>query len=349
VDIARTTLHLGEHTRTVGLSLSGLAVDGATMVLAPDEGAALVRLTRRSATDWDDPLVLSLHEAVELPGGPDDEVDVEGVDLQGSAADGLLWVTGSHSAKRKKATSGTPADEVLTRLGTVRPEKARRVLARLPLDGGRPVPGAGARLPAGRRGLFGALADDEHLGPFLGIPGKDNGFDVEGLAALGEPSEVATVLLGLRGPVLRGWAVVLEVTLGPSGEPGELSLHGVAKHVLDLDGLGVRDLARDGDDLLVLAGPTMVLSRPARILRLRGAAVPGALPEVVPAAEVHPVCELETGDGEDHPEALAVLGDDALLVLHDSPAADRLGPDSVQGDVLTGLAEGAPPAARFVV
>jgi hypothetical protein len=211
------------------------------------------------------------------------------------------------------------------------------------------VPGAGARLPAGKRGLFGALADDEHLGPFLGIPGKDNGFDVEGLAALGEPSEGATVLLGLRGPVLRGWAVILEVRLGPSDEPGELALHGVSKHVLDLDGLGVRDLTRDGDDLLVLAGPTMVLSRPARVLRLRGAAVPGALPEVVFAADVHPVCDLEPGDGEDHPEALAVLGQDALLVLHDSPAADRLGPHSVQGDVLTGLDDGAPPAARFVL
>jgi len=349
VHLTRTTLHLAEHTHTVGLSLSGLAVDGDTMMLAPDEGAALVRLTRRSATDWDDPLVLPLHEAVDLPGGPEDEVDVEGVDVQGTLADGLLWVTGSHSAKRRKATSRTPADEVLARLGTVRPEKARRVLARLPLDGGRPVPGAGARLPAGKRGLFGALADDEHLGPFLGIPGKDNGFDVEGLAALGEPAETATVLLGLRGPVLRGWAVILAVTLGPSGDPGELALRGVAKHVLDLDGLGVRDLARDGDDLLVLAGPTMVLSRPARVLRLRGAAVPGALPEVVSDADVHPVCELETGDGEDHPEALAVLGDDALLVLHDSPAADRLGPHTVQGDVLTGLADDVPPAARFVV
>jgi hypothetical protein len=46
---------------------------------------------------------------------------------------------------------------------------------------------------------------------------------------------------------------------------------------------------------------------------------------------------------------LAVLGDDALLVLHDSPAADRLGPHSVLGDVISGLDDGAPPAARFVI
>ncbi|HEY2225247.1 DUF3616 domain-containing protein [Actinomycetospora sp.] len=350
MDITRTTLHLGEHTHTYGLSLSGLAVRGQTMMLAPDEGAALLRLTRQSPGEWGDPRELPLGDAVDLPGGPDDEVDVEGIDVQGSLQDGLLWVTGSHSVKRKRVKPGTPAADVLARLATVSAEKPRRVLARLPLADGLPVPGAGARLPAGRRGLFGALADDEHLGPFLGVPGKDNGFDVEGLAVLGEPSEVTTVLLGLRGPVLRGWAVILEVRVGPGEDPGELALLDVSKHVLDLGGLGVRDLVRDGEDLLVLAGPTMVLSRPARVLRLRGAAGAGALGEAVFARDVEELCELTTGDGEDHPEAIAVVGEDSLLVLHDSPAPDRVGPHSVAGDVLTGLLAGtSTPAARFVV
>lgn len=43
------------------------------------------------------------------------------------------------------------------------------------------------------------------------------------------------------------------------------------KHVLDLDGLGVRDLCPSGDDLLVLAGPTMDLDGPVRIYRWHGA------------------------------------------------------------------------------
>ena len=46
-----------------------------------------------------------------------------------------------------------------------------------------------------------ALADDPHFGPYLAIPGKDNGFDIEGLAVDGRQ-----LLLGLRGPVLRGWS-----------------------------------------------------------------------------------------------------------------------------------------------
>ena len=53
-----------------------------------------------------------------------------------------------------------------------------------------------------------ALRGDEHLGSFLAIPGKDNGFDIEGLAVAGE-----RLFIGLRGPVLRGWAVILEVEL----------------------------------------------------------------------------------------------------------------------------------------
>ena len=42
-----------------------------------------------------------------------------------------------------------------------------------------------ARLAGGRKNdaLTRALRDDPHLGPFLSIPSKDNGFDIEGLAA----------------------------------------------------------------------------------------------------------------------------------------------------------------------
>ncbi|MDL5158093.1 DUF3616 domain-containing protein [Actinomycetospora termitidis] len=325
---SRTVLHLAEHTHTYGLSLSGLAVRDDRMLLAPDEGAALVGLARGAGgagADWGDPVELPLAGLVDLPGTAEDEVDVEGIDVTA----GHVWVTGSHSAKRKKVKAGTPPEKVGKRLRKVSAEEPRRLLARLPLGpDGLPTAG-GVRLPSGRGGLFAALEDDDHLGPFLSIPGKDNGFDVEGLAAIADDR----VLLGLRGPVLRGWAVVLELTLGESD--GELELLDVRKHFLDLDGLGVRDLVRDGDDLLILAGPTMVLSRPARVLRVREGA--HGLPDAVPADGIDLVAELVTGDGEDHPEAIAVLGPGALLVLHDSPADDRLGEHTVAGDVLEGL------------
>ena len=39
------------------------------------------------------------------------------------------------------------------------------------------------------------------------------------------------------------------------------------KLFLNLDGLGIRDLTLRGDDLLILAGPTMDLSGPAAVFR----------------------------------------------------------------------------------
>ncbi|MDD7937470.1 DUF3616 domain-containing protein [Actinomycetospora lutea] len=335
-------LELGAYAPTAGVDLSGVAVTGDTMFLAPDEGSALLRLRREpggGSLGWEAPEEVPLTEAVALKGEPEDEVDAEGLDV----VDGCLWVAGSHSAKRKRVRPGTPPDEVGPRIADVSPERSRRVLARLPLrdgpDGprtvraGTEVPGLGeaARLPSGRRGLWGALADDEHLGPFLGIPGKDNGFDIEGVAVRAA-HHGGGVVLGLRGPVLRGWAVLLEVAVHAEGP--KLVLDGLSKHFVDLEGLGVRDLARDGDDLLVLAGPTMVLDGPARVLRLRGAAAT-PLPPAITAGEVELVTEVAVGRGCDRPEGLAVLPE-GLLVLHDTPAPHRLEGEYLVGDLLPG-------------
>ena len=113
--------------------------------------------------------------------------------------------------------------------------------------------------------------------------------DVEGLAVHGE-----TLYIGLRGPVLRGWAVVLAVLPTENTEdPGRLELGELPegtryrKHFLDLGGLGVRDLCPDGDDLLVLAGPSMALSGPVRIYRWHGAAATETS-RVCPRQRSHP-------------------------------------------------------------
>ncbi|GAA4812634.1 DUF3616 domain-containing protein [Actinomycetospora chlora] len=332
-------LALGAHAATAGTDLSGVAVTDDTMFLAPDEGATLLRLRRApggGSLDWDGPEEVPLADAIALRGVPDDEVDAEGLDV----VDGCLWVAGSHSAKRKRVRPETPREEIPERLAQVAPEKSRRLLARLPLrdgpDGPRTVPagedveglGEAARLPAGKRGLVGALTRDQHLGPFLHIPGKDNGFDVEGIAVR-EARDGGGVLLGLRGPVLRGWAVLLDLRVHAEGR--KLVLDDLTKHLVDLEGLGVRDLARDGDDLLVLAGPTMVLDGPARVVRLPGAAAT-PLPPAVTADEVELVTEIPVGRGCDRPEGLAVLPE-GLLVLHDTPAPDRLDGEHLTGDL----------------
>ena len=358
-------LHLGDHAGEHRLDLSGAVLHptirdgevrrGETLFLVSDEGADLLRLRPTGPDAWGDPVAFPLADALDLPGDPGDEVDAEAVDVAG----GCLWIAGSHSPKRRRVKEGTAPEDVADRLARTSSERSRRLLARIPLvdgpDGpvpaarGREVPGLGppARLPAGRRGLLGALADDPHLGPFVGLPGKDNGLDVEGLAVVGPGAGGPTrVLLGLRGPVLRGWAVVLAVDVRPvaTDDGPELALVGLTKHFLDLEGLGIRDLARDGDDLLLLAGPTMVLDGPARVLRLPG----GATGELAPAVDrdgTEVVAELAVGRRCDRPEGLAVVGD-GLLVVHDAPSADRIRGASVLADLLVGgdLARPGAPA-----
>lgn len=55
------------------------------------------------------------------------------------------------------------------------------------------------------RNLF---ASDEYLTPFLNLPSKENGLDIEGMVVLGDRA-----LFGLRGPVIGGSAVVAEVLI----------------------------------------------------------------------------------------------------------------------------------------
>jgi hypothetical protein len=110
------------------------------------------------------------------------------------------------------------------------------------------------------------------------------------------------------------------------------------KHVLDLDGLGVRDLCPAGDDLLVLAGPTMDLDGPVRIYRWRDACH-AEQPTVVRGALLTRELELTYGEGDDHAEGLSLMGPPEhgrVLVVYDSPAPIRLTPDgAVVADVLS--------------
>jgi hypothetical protein len=327
--------------------------------LASDESNSVERLTCTGPGEYGQHRTFRLADTLELPAGDESEIDIEGLDVDG----GYLWLVGSHGLKRRKARPGKGASKQIHRLAELRADGNRYLLARVPLqpeaDGrmalsvrakdARGKERTAARLMGGDRGnlLMDALRLDEHLAPFLAIPGKDNGLDVEGIAVRGE-----RVFLGLRGPVLRGWAVVLELALVDAA-PGLLRLAPVdtdadargrpyRKHFLDLRGLGVRDLRLHGQDLLILAGPTMDLDGPAAVYRWRDA-LAADRSMLVGADDVEEIVSVPYGTGEraahDHPEGLALLrarGDEpaSVLVVYDSPNARRKhGAYAVQADV----------------
>lgn len=337
-------------------NLSGAAFTGDWLWVAGDEACSLSRLRRLPPVGdetlrFGEPLEFPLADLLDLPGRADEEADLEGL----AVADGWLWLVGSHGLKRKNAKPDREHADNARRLAKLSLDGNRRLLARLPIEAdGQGRPCVVRQAADGRRALrlkgdaesnllMRALADDPHFGPYLAIPGKDNGFDIEGLAVDG-----TRLLLGLRGPVLRGWSGLLalqiearddHLRLRPWDDSGLL----VRKHFLQLDGLGVRDLHFSGDDLYLLAGPTMVLNGEIRLFRWPGA-------RSVLAANREPVrfepalsasVSLPHGRGTDRAEAICDVppslagAQPRWLVLYDAPGAGRkAGEHVVFGDLL---------------
>ncbi|MGQ3054638.1 MAG: DUF3616 domain-containing protein [Roseateles sp.] len=337
-------------------NLSGAAFSGDWLWVAGDEACGIDRLRRLETLGperlrFGDVRDFALADLLDLPGKADAEADLEGM----AVADGLLWVVGSHGLKRKNAKADKDDAANAKRLAKVALDGNRRLLACLPIEvDERGEPCLVRQTRDGRRALrlkgdaesnllTRALADDPHFGPYLAIPGKDNGFDIEGLAVHGR-----RLLLGLRGPVLRGWAALLEVEIEAHDDHLVLArLDGdgtlIRKHFLQLDGLGVRDLHFSGDDLFILAGPTMVLDGEIRLYRWAGAKTllaANAEPIRFEPALTSPVT-LPHGRGNNRAEAVCDLppelaaGKPSWLVLYDAPGPDRKdGEHAVFGDLL---------------
>ena len=341
-------------------SLSAAVFVGDDLWVASDETTSVERLS----TD-DDGLTFQHHRSFSLGGlinlpadgtDADQEVDIEGLDHH----DSYLWLIGSHSIKRKKVErTDTGTDKkLIEKLGKIEREGNRFILARIPLIKNEQTgemellrespPGSNPILKAAQlagdmtsNALIEAITKAEkderlkYLSIYPNIPGKEGGLDVEGLAVKGEK-----VFVGLRGPVLRGWAVVLELSIDTS-DNSQLVLkefepkRAYRKHFLDLGGLGVRELSIRGSDLLVLAGPTMVLDGPTTLYRWKDALNTSA-ESVVRGDKLTVEMEIPFGQGTDHAEGIAIVPAEPpsqILVVYDSPGEKRKEVDAVRADV----------------
>jgi hypothetical protein len=315
--------------------------------LGSDETSTIERLNPIDAKNFAEHKQYQVTDFISLPAPSSDEIDIEGLAYD----DYYLWFVGSHSYKRKNAKTGKTDAKNVQRLATITTEPNRYILGRIPLVNGELVASSphpkdstrqlsAAKLEVTPMGnlLMEALADDAHLGTFIKamIPGKDNGFDIEGIEVLEN-----RVFLGLRGPVLRGWAIILEVELeesspgllklSPTGENGK----GYKKHFIFLNGLGIRDLCCDGQDLLILAGPTMDLDGPVQVYRLKAGFDFQA--DILHKPEL--VLEIPYGNRDDHAEGITLFGDvlgkPSLLVVYDSPSKTKrvVGDTDILADV----------------
>lgn len=322
--------------------LSAITRVGDCLFVACDETASIERLRRLDDGSFGDHQQFALNPLVDLPAGADGEMDIEGL----CAAEGFLWIVGSHSRKRSKPKrEENDRTEALQNMTEVEREPNRSFLGRIPLveeapglftparsEGERQA--AWLKLGKKRGALERWLAKDPHLGPFLSTPSKETGLDIERLAMRGN-----WLWLGLRGPVLRGHAVVLDLELKQKA-PGRRvdGQRRYRKHLLDTRGLGTREMRFAGDDFLLLVGPTMSLEGPAYVLRWRDAAQDNAS-GVIDPEPIETVAELPYQLHVDHPEGIELwpeAGEGALLIIYDAPAPERTDADTstVRVDVI---------------
>lgn len=324
--------HVGD---PIEQDVSSLGAIGRTVFCTCDETATVERLVHDEESGE-----LAAHEGFalgrifDLPAGIDGEMDIEGLAI----SDGYLWVTGSHSLKRGKPETGGE----LEGLGEIEWDANRGFLGRVPLldrgDGIHEPVGAietfcaeAARTAAcvkmdgkGRTILREMLAADPLIAPFMDIPCKENGFDIEGLAVDGD-----RVWLGLRGPVIGGHAFIIELRMKETkgGHLKPRKIDGGKRyrlHAVDLDGQGVRDLLFAGGGLYILSGATTDLEALQSVYHLKSWPPEETL---VPRDRLKRIIDLPAHRGSDHAEGIAIFrlgGKDRMLVAYDSPRDERV-------------------------
>ena len=132
--LSRVLLQFNDDDDVLLGELSATAIDGdGNLWVGSDEYMSVERLSPAGPCRFDRHRGFDLTDLVELP-KKDQEVDIEGLAYDG----GYLWVCGSHSTKRKKP-KGCSVSKDLKPLSKIKKEKNRYLLARLPVEDGRPV------------------------------------------------------------------------------------------------------------------------------------------------------------------------------------------------------------------
>lgn len=228
-------------------NLSGLVVTPTFMALATDEGTRIQILPKHNGR-----FIAEAKGVINLTPGTDNELDLEGLAWQSP----YLYAIGSHSKKRKKRNPELSNKKNLKRLTPIYAEPARNQLFRIQLDADlHPV-------SIDRLSLLPLIEASQILSPFLTIPSKENGIDIEGIAARKDH-----LYIGFRGPVLRGnLTPILKLTLS-SG------IFKIQKHKLkwvNLNGLGIRDMVADDQRIYLLAGPVNQIPNQFELYRWDG-------------------------------------------------------------------------------
>lgn len=224
-------------------NISALAIVGNRLVIGSDE-TSFVQVLKERANGYAVPSDEGKAPII-LPDSAfanEDEVDIEGIAVENNT----VYVIGSHARVRPGANARKESykdnratlDDPPSKFEKSKGFGARNIIARFQLDS------SGSVTKLENSSLEGVLDATYPFKLFRDIPSKENGIDIEGLAARG-----GKLYAGFRGPVLRGnFVPILEF---------EFSNPVVHNRVLyvKLQGRGVRDMVAVKEGFLILAGP----------------------------------------------------------------------------------------------
>lgn len=277
--------------------LSGIVVVGDYLFLGADEGHELQILRReKDENAW------RLEKKIAL-GHQGEEADIEAI----TYGEGHLYVIGSHSLRRRLLKPDLSVKRNRERLLELRHDPSRSRLYRLPFDPRRGKIGRADSIDLRKR-----LRKDPLLKPFIGIPSKENGIDIEGLAY-----RDGRLYAGFRGPVLRDNFV--PVMSFEFDRPKGYRLVFVC-----LEGHGIRDLAALDSGFLLIAGPVNDAPGPFRLWWWDGQdQIPGKGRDPSPAVMLG---EISTPGGA-KAEGLTLLSQQGrraeILVLYETSTATQ--------------------------
>ncbi|MEH0156761.1 DUF3616 domain-containing protein [Limibacter armeniacum] len=314
-----------------------------TLFLAYDESSAIERLVWKDG-EYKKHKTFELEEFFDLPDGKEGEMDIEGLAWEAP----FLWVTGSMSLKRSTPDEEDGHKAGGKKLAKVKVDKNRFSLGKIPCQFDKKkgiwTPVKKLKVKQGKKAvkqfkplmlergksstiLTELLCTDPHLGPFMNIPCKENGFDIEGLAIYGK-----RIFVGLRGPVLAGWAVIIEFKLHEWD--GWLQMEGRSskekpynKHFVNMAGMGFREINIDAKsgDLYILAGPTMDLDGTIGAWRIKGGLKDKPVTVTQNPERLFDIVHGNDKEhGKDKAEGMAITNEGNYLIVYDNPSKDKL-------------------------
>ena len=293
-----------------GRNISGIVSTDSTLVIGSDEGVTLLALERAAPDSHD--YRASLAGIITLDAESTDEIDIEGL----ARGDKYIYAIGSHSRKRLRIKNSPKHSETveqnLERLAQTAIEPSRERLFRLKLadDGAIDRTGKDALRSLSLRDF---ILNDPVLGPFQVIAGKENGVNIEGIAARGD----TRLYVGFRGPKLRGNYVPVMLLRPRAGKEQAFLKKFKPKHLLselryvNLGGLGIRDMVAVSSGIVILGGPVGEEPLPYRLFFWdEENAVPGKDARHAGATHIRSLCELAV-PREVGAEGLTLLEEDA--------------------------------------